>query len=92
MPGRSQARNPDTGDCGGGQVGLTSPVLSYLLAVLSAGLLLALMIGWRRLAGPGVRAIALRTAALVTGAGSPAAGCGGSPRGQRSCAPCSSAC
>jgi enterochelin esterase-like enzyme len=47
-------------------VGLTSPALSYLLAILAAGLLLAVVLCWPRLAGRNLRAIALRLASLVT--------------------------
>ncbi|HEY2508814.1 MAG TPA: hypothetical protein VGI58_20040 [Streptosporangiaceae bacterium] len=41
-------------------MGLTSPALSYVLAVVTAGVLLGVILAWRRLAGPGTRAIALR--------------------------------
>jgi enterochelin esterase-like enzyme len=47
-------------------VGLTSPALSYLLAILAAGLLLAIVVYWPRLAGRDLRAIALRSVSLVT--------------------------
>jgi enterochelin esterase-like enzyme len=46
-------------------VGLTSPALSYLLAIVATGLLLGVIAGWRRLAGPGLRAVALRAGTLV---------------------------
>ena len=47
-------------------MGLTSPALFYLLAILAAGLLVTIILRWRSLARPGLRAIALRFASLVT--------------------------
>jgi enterochelin esterase-like enzyme len=46
-------------------VGLTSPALPFLLAGLVAGLLLAIVLGWRKLARPGWRAILVRSASLL---------------------------
>ena len=47
-------------------MGLTSPALSYLLAFLSLGLLVAVVACWRRLAGPGLKTLAWRSASLLT--------------------------
>ena len=47
-------------------MGLTSPDLSYLLAALAAGLLVTIVICWRRLAGLTVAAVVLRFASLLT--------------------------
>lgn len=47
-------------------MGLTSPALLWLLAVLAASLLVAIVVCWRRLAGPSIIAIGLRFASLVT--------------------------
>jgi enterochelin esterase-like enzyme len=46
-------------------VGLTSLALSLLLVGLSLGLLVAIIVGWRRLAGSGLRPVALRTVSLI---------------------------
>ncbi len=46
-------------------MGLTSPVLEILLAVAVLGLLAAILVAWRRLAGPGARKVALRVLALA---------------------------
>ena len=45
---------------------LTSPALAILLAVISTGGLLAIVLGWRRLAGHGLRSVMLRVVSLVT--------------------------
>ena len=47
-------------------MGLTSPALSYLLAALAAGLLVTIVVCWRRLADFTVAAILLRVASLLT--------------------------
>jgi enterochelin esterase-like enzyme len=47
-------------------VGLTSPALAILLAVLCCAQLLAVLTGWRKLAGPGRRNLALRAMSLIT--------------------------
>jgi hypothetical protein len=47
-------------------VSLTSPALPYLLAALSAGLLIGIVLGWRAMAGRNWRAVAMRAASLVT--------------------------
>lgn len=47
-------------------MGLTSPALSYLLVVLAAGLLLAIILRWRRMSRRGLWALALRWASLLT--------------------------
>jgi enterochelin esterase-like enzyme len=46
-------------------VGLTSPALSYLLALLALGLLLAIIVCWQRMAARTLRSVALRTVSLV---------------------------
>src|ERR1700684_4452159 len=51
---------------GGARVGLTSPVLAILLAVLCCAQLIAVLTGWRKLAGPGRRNLALRAISLIT--------------------------
>jgi enterochelin esterase-like enzyme len=47
-------------------VGLTSPALPFLLAGLVLGLLLAIVLGWRKLARPGLRPVLLRAGSLLT--------------------------
>jgi enterochelin esterase-like enzyme len=46
-------------------VGLTSPALLYLLALCALGLLLAIIIDWRAMAGRNARSIVLRAVSLV---------------------------
>jgi Putative esterase len=47
-------------------VGLTSLALLWLLAVVAASLLVAIVVFWWRLAGPGIGAVALRFGSLLT--------------------------
>lgn len=49
---------------GGGRVGLTSPALPYLLAIVSALLLAGIVVTWPRLAGRGLLRITLRVISL----------------------------
>jgi enterochelin esterase-like enzyme len=46
-------------------VGLTSPALSYLLAICAIGTLLAIIIGWRAMAGRNRRSVVQRALSLV---------------------------
>jgi hypothetical protein len=47
-------------------VGLTSPALLWLLAVLAASLLVIIVLGWWRLSGPSAWSIGLRFVSLLT--------------------------